>query len=377
MSKRDFYEILGVGKEASADEIKKAYRQLARKLHPDVNKDDPNAEEKFKETKEAYDVLSNPDKRAQYDRFGHAGAQGQGFGGFGGFDEGDFSGGFSDIFDMFFGGGGGGGQRASNRPRRGSDLRYDLSITFKEAMSGKEVELKLPKQENCTACDGTGAASKDDIETCNVCKGTGQEETMQNTPFGRIVNRRVCSACQGQGKRIKKVCPECKGQGKIRKTKTIKINIPAGVDTGAKIRVAGEGEPGDNGGPQGDLFIFITVKPHEFFERNGDDIYCEVPITFAQATLGDEIEVPTIEGKVRLKIPEGTQTGKMFRIKGKGAPRLRGYGNGDQFVKAVVVTPTNLTQKQKDLLKEFADIGGDDTYSQSKSFFQRVKDAFK
>ncbi|OEF96235.1 molecular chaperone DnaJ [Desulfuribacillus alkaliarsenatis] len=376
MSKRDYYEVLGVKKDATPEEIKKAYRQLARKLHPDVNKDDPKAEEKFKETKEAYDILSSQEKRAQYDRFGHAGPQGQGFGGFGGFEEADFSGGFSDIFDMFFGGGGGGG-RATNRPRRGSDLRYDLAITLKEAMTGKEVEVKIPRQENCPTCDGSGAASKSDIETCTVCNGTGQEETMQNTPFGRIVNRRVCSACHGQGKKIKKVCQDCKGQGKIRKTKTIKINIPAGVDTGAKIRVSGEGEPGENGGPTGDLFIFINVKPHEFFERNGDDLYCEVPITFAQAALGDDIEVPTIDGKVRLKVPAGTQTGKLFRIKGKGAPRLRGYGTGDQFVKTVVVTPTNLTSKQKELLKEFTEAGGDDTYSQSKSIFQRFKDAFK
>ena len=372
MSKRDYYEVLGVEKGATADEIKKAYRQLARKLHPDVNKDDPQAEEKFKETKEAYDVLSDPDKRAQYDRFGHAAANGQGFGGFG---DADFSGGFSDIFDMFFGGGGGG--RSANRARRGSDLRYDLSITLKEAMSGKEVELKIPKQETCIHCGGTGAATKDDLETCSTCGGTGQEDSVQNTPFGRIVNRRVCSSCQGQGKRIKKACQECKGQGKTRRTRTIKVNIPAGVDTGAKIRVAGEGEPGENGGGVGDLFIFINVKPHEFFERDGDDIYCEIPITFVQAALGDEIEVPTIDGKIRLKIPEGTQTGKLFRIKGKGAPRLRGYGVGDQFVKTTVVTPTKLSAKQRELLKEFADIGGEETYSQSKSIFQRFKDAFK
>jgi len=375
MSKRDYYEVLGISKDATQDDIKKAYRNLARKLHPDVNKDDPNSQEKFIEAKEAYDVLSNSEKRAQYDRFGHAGPQGQGFGGFGGFDGADFAGGFGDIFDMFFGGGGSG--RPGNRTRRGSDLRYDLSITFKEAMTGKEVELKIPKQEVCKECDGTGAASKDDIETCSVCGGSGQEETMQNTPFGRIVNRRVCSSCHGQGKKIKKVCPDCKGQGKIRKTKAIKINIPAGVDTGAKIRVASEGEIGENGGQTGDLFIFITVKPHDFFERNGDDIYCEIPITFAQAALGDEIEVPTIDGKVRIKIPEGTQTGKLFRVKGKGAPRLRGYGSGDQFVKTTVVTPTKLTSKQKDLLKEFVDIGGEETYSQSKSIFQRFKDAFK
>ncbi len=373
MSKRDYYEILGVAKDASQDDIKKAYRQLARKLHPDVNRDDPQAEDKFKEAKEAYDVLSNQDKRAQYDRFGHAGAGGQGFGGFEGAD---FAGGFSDIFDMFFGGG---GAQRGNRPRRGADLGHDVSITLKEAMLGKEVELKIPKQETCHECKGTGAASESDIETCPTCGGTGQEETIQNTPFGRIVNRRVCSACQGQGKKIKKVCPECKGQGKIHKTKTIKVNIPPGADTGTKIRVPGEGQPGENGGTYGDLFIIINVKPHDFFERDGDDIYCEIPITFMQAALGDDIEVPTIDGKVRLKIPEGTQTGKLFRIKGKGAPRLRGYGVGDQFVKTTVVTPTRLSSRQKELLKEFAEIGGEDSYGhgQSKSIFQRFRDAFK
>lgn len=378
MSKKDYYEVLGVKKDASQDDIKKAYRQLARKLHPDVNKDDPKAADKFKEAKEAYDVLGNQDKRAQYDRFGHAGPQGQGFGGFGGFEEADFAGGFGDIFDMFFGGGAGaGGGRASNRPRRGADLRYDLTITLKEAMKGKEVEIKIPRSETCIKCGGSGAASKEDIEACGTCNGTGQEDTVQNTPFGRVVNRRVCSACQGQGKKIKKVCLECKGEGKVRKTKTIKVNIPAGVNTGAKIRVTGEGETGENGGPVGDLFIFIQVKPHEFFVREGDDLYCEIPITFAQAALGDKIEVPTIEGKVRLDVPAGTQTGKHFRIKGKGSPRLRGYGAGDQFVKTVVVTPTKLTTRQKELLKEFISIDNDDTYSQSKSIFQRFKDAFK
>lgn len=374
MSKRDYYEVLGVDKDASQDDIKKAYRSLARKYHPDVNKDDPQAADKFKEVKDAYDVLSDTNKKAQYDQFGHDGPS---FGGFDGFEGGDFSG-FGDIFDMFFGGGAGGaGARTGNRARRGSDLRYDMSITFKEAMTGKEVELKIPKQEHCETCKGSGAASDADIETCSTCKGTGQEETIQNTPFGRMVNRRVCSSCQGQGKKIKKACPTCKGQGKTRKTKTLKINIPAGVDTGAKIRVAGEGEIGENGGQYGDLFIFVTVKPHDFFERSGDDIYCEIPITFAQAALGDEVEVPTIDGKVRIKIPAGTQTGKMFRIKGKGAPKLRGHGAGDQFVKTTLVTPTKLTNKQKELIKEFSDSTTDDTYNQSKSFYRRFKDAFK
>lgn len=371
MSKRDYYEVLGVGKDASQEEIKKAYRKLARQYHPDVNKAD-DAEAKFKEAKEAYDVLSDDQKKAQYDRFGHVDPnQGMGAGGFGG--GADF-GGFGDIFDMFFGGGG--QRRNPNAPQRGNDLQYTMTIEFKEAVFGKKTEIHIPRTETCDTCHGSGARPGTKPETCGVCHGTGQQEVVQNTAFGRIVNRRVCSACQGQGQIVKDKCGTCHGTGKIKKQRTISLNIPAGVDDGAQLRVTGEGESGTRGGPSGDLYVVIRVKPHEFFEREGDDIYCEVPLTFAQAALGDEIEIPTLTEKVKLKIPAGTQTDTYFRLKGKGVPRLRGYGQGDQHVKVVVVTPTNMTEEQRDLLREFARLSGEHTHEQQQTIFERMKKAF-
>lgn len=372
LSKRDYYDVLGVDRNASVDEIKKAYRKLARKYHPDVNKS-PDAEEKFKEVKEAYDVLSDPEKRAQYDQFGHAatGQAGMG-GGFGGFSADDF-GGFGDIFDMFFGGG---RRRNPNAPRQGADLQYNLTIEFEDAVFGKEVDIEIPRTETCSKCHGSGAKPGTRPVTCAVCRGTGQQETVQNTPFGRIVNRRVCSNCGGQGQIVKEKCPECYGAGQVKRRKKIHVKVPAGIDDGAKLRVSGEGEAGINGGPPGDLYIVIRVKPHEFFERDGYDIYCEVPITFAQAALGDELEVPTLEGRVKLRIPPGTQTGTFFRLRNKGVPRLRGHGQGDQHVKVVVVTPTNLTERQKELLREFASIGGEDAPDGGANFFERMKKAF-
>ncbi|MCP1309073.1 molecular chaperone DnaJ [Paenibacillus tyrfis] len=368
MSKRDYYEVLGVGKDASQEDIKKAYRKLARQYHPDVNKAD-DAESKFKEAKEAYDVLSDDQKKAQYDRFGHVDPN-QGMGG--GFNGADF-GGFGDIFDMFFGGG---QRRNPNAPQRGGDLQYTLTIEFKEAVFGKKTDIHIPRTETCDTCSGSGAKPGTKPETCGVCHGSGQQEVVQNTAFGRIVNRRVCSACQGQGRIVKDKCGTCHGSGKVKKQRTISLNIPAGVDDGAQLRVTGEGEAGTRGGPPGDLYVVIRVKSHEFFEREGDDIYCEVPLTFAQAALGDEIEIPTLTEKVKLKIPAGTQTDTYFRLKGKGVPRLRGYGQGDQHVKVVVVTPTNMNDEQRELLREFARLSGEHTHEQNQSIFERMKKAF-
>lgn len=371
--KRDYYEVLGVGKNASADDIKKAYRQLARKYHPDVNKE-ANAEEKFKEVKEAYDVLSDDGKRATYDQFGHVDPnQGMGGGGF----QGDF-GGFGDIFDMFFGGGG--GRRDPNAPQRGSDLQYSMTIEFKEAVFGKETEITIPRTESCDTCHGSGAKPGTRPETCSVCRGTGQQEVVQNTPFGRMVNRRACSNCGGTGRVIKDKCGTCHGAGKVKKQRKINVRIPAGVDDGAQIRLSGEGEGGMKGGPAGDLYIVIRVKSHEFFDREGDDIYCEVPLTFVQAALGDEIEVPTLTEKVKLKVPAGTQTGTYFRLKGKGVPKLRGYGQGDQHVKVTVVTPTKLSEEQKELLRQFGGESGEPAGEQDEhheTIFEKMKKAFR
>ncbi|MFG6114279.1 molecular chaperone DnaJ [Halobacillus sp. MO56] len=375
MSKRDYYDVLGVDKGASKDEIKKSYRKLARKYHPDVS-EEPDAADKFKEVKEAYEVLSDQQKRAQYDQFGHAGAQGQGgFGGFGGGAE-DF-GGFGDIFDMFFGGGGG-RRRDPNAPRKGADLQYTMTLGFEEAIFGKETDIEIPKEEECETCDGSGAKPGTTPETCHHCQGSGQLNEEQNTPFGRVVNRRVCHYCQGSGKIVKDKCNTCGGSGKVTKRKKIHVSIPAGIDEGMQIRIAGQGEAGANGGPAGDLFVVVRVQSHEFFERDGDHIFCEMPVTFAQAALGDELEVPTVHGKVKLKVPAGTQTGKTFRLKGKGAPNVRGGGHGDQHVKIRVVTPQNLTERQKELLREFNDISGNEaTDEQHGNFFQKMKRAFK
>ncbi|AEI42680.1 molecular chaperone DnaJ [Paenibacillus mucilaginosus] len=369
MSKRDFYEVLGVSKDASQEEIKKAYRKLARQYHPDVNKA-ADAESKFKEAKEAYDVLSDDQRKAQYDRFGHVDPN-QGMGGGGAQD----FGGFGDLFDMFFGGAGG-GRRNPNAPQRGNDLQYTMTIEFKEAIFGKKMDIQIPRTENCETCHGSGAKPGTKPETCGVCHGSGQQEVVQNTAFGRIVNRRVCSACQGQGQIVKDKCSTCHGAGKVKKQRKINLNIPAGVDDGAQLRVSGEGESGTRGGPPGDLYVVLRVKPHDFFEREGDDIYCEVPLTFVQAALGDEIEIPTLTEKVKLKIPAGTQTDTYFRLKGKGVPRLRGYGQGDQHVKVVVVTPTSLNEDQKELLREFSRTSGEHTHEQNQSIFERMKKAF-
>ncbi|GIN55833.1 molecular chaperone DnaJ [Lederbergia ruris] len=373
MSKRDYYEVLGVSKGASKDEIKKAYRRLSKKYHPDINKE-PGADEKFKEITEAYEVLSDDQKKTQYDQFGHAGPQG--FGGGGGFSgDADFGfGGFEDIFNTFFGGG---TRRDPNAPRQGADLQYTMTLSFEEAVFGKETVIEIPREETCETCHGSGAKPGTSPETCSHCNGTGQLNVEQNTPFGRIVNRRVCQYCQGTGKIIKDKCTTCGGDGKVKKRKKINVKIPKGIDEGQQMRVAGEGEPGTNGGPPGDLYVVFHVQNHEFFEREGDDIYCEMPITFAQAALGDEIEVPTLYGKVKLKIPVGTQTGTTFRLRGKGVPNVRGYGTGDQHVQVKVITPTKLTEQQKQLLRDFAELSGNTPDEQHESFFDKVKRAFK
>ncbi|MCD7033043.1 molecular chaperone DnaJ [Metabacillus sp. GX 13764] len=375
MSKRDYYEVLGVGKGASKDEIKKAYRSLSKKYHPDINQSD-DAADKFKEVKEAYEVLNDDQKRAQYDQFGHTDPN-QGFGGFGGqgADFGGF-GGFEDIFSSIFGGAGG-RRRDPNAPRQGADLQYTMSLSFEEAAFGKETTIELPKDEVCETCHGSGAKPGTTPDNCTHCGGTGQLNIEQNTPFGRVVNRRVCHYCSGTGKIIKHKCATCGGDGTIKKRRKIKVNIPAGVDDGQQLRVSGQGEPGVNGGPQGDLYVVFHVREHEFFERDGDDIYCEMPLTFSQASLGDEIEVPTLHGKVKLKVPAGTQAGTKFRLKGKGVPNVRGYGQGDQHIIVRIVTPTNLTEKQKELMREFAELSGNRPDEQEESFFDKMKRAFK
>jgi len=376
LAKRDYYDVLGVSRGASEDEIKKAYRQLARELHPDVNPSD-DAEEKFKEINEAYSVLSDPERRAQYDQFGHAafdnagmGGPGGGFGGFGGFDD------LGDIFaDMFFGGGFGG--RQSNRPRKGADLRYDLTIDFEEAAFGVETTIELPRTEICDHCHGNRAEPGTPITTCPDCNGTGEVRTVQQTPFGRFASTRTCSRCEGEGKTFETPCKVCQGTGTVRKTRRINVNIPAGIDEGQIVRLSGQGEAGHRGGPPGDLLIVIQIRPHELFRREGNNVVCEIPITFVQAALGDEIEVPTLDGKVTMRIPEGTQSGKIMRLRGKGIQDVRGFSRGDQLVHIRVVTPVKLSSKQKELLRQFAKEGGGSTPDEAKGFFERMKDALR
>lgn len=380
MSKRDFYDVLGVSKTSTADEIKKAYRKLARQYHPDVNKDNPDASEKFKECSEAYSVLSDEEKRAQYDQFGHAAFEnggGQGAGGFSGFGG---ASGMEDIFDMFFGGqgrGGFGGRRSKNAPQRGADLRLDLEISFEEAAFGVEKEVRLNREETCDSCQGSGAEPGSEVEVCPECHGSGEVQFTQNTMFGQMMNVRPCPRCNGQGKVIKKPCRKCGGNGRFKKDKKLTVKIPAGVDTDSRLRVTGEGEAGLRGGGKGDLYVYLYVKPHRFFERDGTTVLCEVPINIVQATLGAEIKVPTLDGQIVMKVPEGTQPGKVLRLKGKGIASLRNGERGDQLVKVKVVIPTKLNDKQKDALKKFADIGGDNINPEEKSFLKKIADLFK
>ena len=375
MAKKDFYETLGVPKGASEDEIKKAYRKMARKHHPDLNKETQDAAaEKMKEVNEAYEILSDSSKRQQYDQFGHAAfdpSQGGGQGGFGGGFSGGGFGGFEDIFDMF----GGGRRRQPNGPVVGDDLRYDLELTFEEAAFGTTKKINLPRMENCDTCHGSGAAAGTHPETCPNCQGSGQVQQPVNTPFGRMMNVASCPRCSGTGKIIPTPCSTCKGKGKVRKNRNLEVKVPAGTDDGLRLRMSGEGEAGTRGGPPGDLYIYLNVKPHSLFQRDGNDVWCEVPLTMVKAALGSEIEVPTLDGKVSLTIPEGTQTGKVFRLKEKGIPRLRGTGRGDQYVRVKVIVPTKIDSKRRKLLEEFAELSGDHVSPEEKSFLKQMKEA--
>ena len=375
MAKKDLYETLGVPKGASEDEIKKAYRKMARKHHPDLNKETQDAAaEKMKEVNEAYEILSDSSKRQQYDQFGHAAfdpSQGGGQGGFGGGFSGGGFGGFEDIFDMF----GGGRRRQPNGPVVGDDLRYDLELTFEEAAFGTTKKINLPRMENCDTCHGSGAAAGTHPETCPNCQGSGQVQQPVNTPFGRMMNVASCPRCSGTGKIIPTPCSTCKGKGKVRKNRNLEVKVPAGTDDGLRLRMSGEGEAGTRGGPPGDLYIYLNVKPHSLFQRDGNDVWCEVPLTMVKAALGSEIEVPTLDGKVSLTIPEGTQTGKVFRLKEKGIPRLRGTGRGDQYVRVKVIIPTKIDSKRRKLLEEFAELSGDHVSPEEKSFLKQMKEA--
>ncbi|MGI6189020.1 MAG: molecular chaperone DnaJ [Clostridiales bacterium] len=372
LAKRDYYEVLGIERNASDDEIKRAYRRLAKKYHPDLNPGDAEAEAKFKEINEAYNVLINPETRAQYDRFGHEGPTGQGFGGF------DF-GGIDDIFDMFFGGTGfGTGSRyRRNAPVRGADIRYDLDISFEEAAFGTKKEIEVVRMEPCSECEGTGAKDGTQPVTCTVCNGTGEVSYAQNTAFGRFVNVRTCDRCNGEGTIIEEPCRRCHGRKKVRRARKISINVPAGIDNGQAITLRGEGETGERGGPPGDLYVYITVRPHKIFKRQGYDIYCDIPITFGQAALGAELQVPTLEGKIKYRIPEGTQTGTVFRLRNRGISHLRSNTRGDLYVKVNIEVPKRLNEKQRELIRQFEEITQDLQYNdERKSFFEKMKDAF-
>ena len=372
-AKRDYYEVLGVGRNATPEEIKKAYKKLAKKYHPDLNPDSKTAEEKFKEVSEAYSVLSDDNQRARYDQFGHEGLNGQGMGGFGGF--GGFGGqGFDmgDIFSSFFGGGFGGQTRDPSAPQRGGDLRLDLTVTFEEAAKGVEKEVSVTRMEACPDCKGSGAKPGTGRETCSQCNGSGRVRLNQTTPFGQFQTVKTCSACGGSGSIIKEPCPKCGGSGRVRKHHKIKVNVPAGVDNGSRLRMQGEGEGGVNGGSNGDLFIYVTVKPHKFFKREGDNVFLEQQISFAEAALGADIEVPTLDGPVKLTIPEGTQTGTTFRLRGRGFPKLRGYGRGDQHVRVKLFTPQRLSDEQKELLRKFDSTYAEPVEEDKKGLFGKI-----
>ncbi len=381
--KRDYYEVLGVEKGATKKDIKKAYRKLAMEYHPDVS-EDPEAGEKFKEISEAYAILSDDEKKNTYDQYGHAGMGGfsqedifnninfedifRGFG-FGG-NQGGGGAGFESIFDLF----GFGGSRR-NGPQQGNDVLYEMKITLEEAAHGLKEDIQVPHKKTCPRCNGSKAEPGTESRTCDTCGGSGQVRHVQNTPLGQFATIRPCNTCHGEGKIIDSPCHECHGRGIVKQKSTINVEIPPGVEDGSRLRVPGEGDVGNRGGPPGDLYVLIRVRPHKYFKREGANIHYEKPISFVQATLGDKVEVPTIDGTVELKIPEGTQTGTSFRIKGFGLPHLRWNGKGNLYVKVKVVTPKKLSPQQKELLEEFASISGDEIYNEEKGFFDKVKDA--
>ncbi|MDT0681568.1 molecular chaperone DnaJ [Roseicyclus sp. F158] len=378
MAKRDFYEVLGVARGADADELKKAYRRKAKELHPDRNSDNPDAEAQFKEVNEAYDALKDPERKAAYDRFGHAafeggmggGRPGGARGGFG--QQGDFASAFSDVFDDLFGDfmGGRGGAGGRQRAARGSDLRYNLQIPLEDAFTGTQKQIQVPTAVACGSCGGTGAEGGAEPVTCPTCSGMGKVRAQQ----GFFTVERVCPTCSGVGQIVKNPCNECGGAGRIEKNRSLSVNIPAGVETGTRIRLAGEGEAGLRGGPTGDLYIFIDVAEHDLFQRDGAHLYCSVPVSVTTAALGGDIEVPTIDGgRSRVKVPAGSQSGRQMRLRSKGMPALRGAGTGDMFIELSVETPVSLTSRQKELLREFEKIGEEANNPNSSNFFRKVR----
>ena len=370
MSKRDYYEVLGLSKGASADEIKKGYRRKAKDLHPDRNTSDPSAESKFKEANEAYDVLKDPERKAAYDRFGHAAFEG-GMGSGGGQRQGDFSSAFSDVFDDLFGDFMGGGQRGGGRSRasRGSDLRYNLEISLEDAYSGLQKSINVPTSVQCSPCNGSGAAGGSEPSTCPTCSGMGKVRASQ----GFFTVERTCPSCSGMGQVISNPCSSCGGQGRSNKDRSLSVNVPAGVETGTRIRLSNEGEAGLRGGPAGDLYIFIEVREHKIFQRDGNSLFCRIPVSMSGAALGGDIEVPTMDGgRSRVKIPAGSQSGRQMRLRGKGMPSIKSAQKGDMFIEIAVETPVNLTSKQRELLREFEALS-EDNNPESKSFFSSVK----
>lgn len=377
--KRDYYDVLGVDKSASKDEIKKAYRKLSKKYHPDINQEE-GADAQFKEVAEAYEVLSDEQKRAGYDQYGHAGAQQGGFGGGGGSYQSYGGGGFEDIFDTFFGGGGGfGGSRRQdpNAPRQGDDLQYNIDLEFENAVFGTSETIKYRREEDCHYCNGSGAKPGTSAKTCTTCKGSGVENVVRNTPLGRMQTQATCHTCNGSGKIVEHKCEHCQGEGRETATHSVKVTVPAGVEDGQSMRVSGQGNVGYNNGPAGDLYVVFKVKRSEIFDRTGAEIRFTLPVNFAQAALGDEVEVPTVHGKVKLKIPAGTQTGSTFRLKGKGAPKLNGKTNGDQQVTIKIITPKDLNDGQKEALRAFAQASGDNVSEEEQNFFDKLKNAFR